>query len=138
MTPTRNGRWQTRSFLLATIGLVLTFLFSLLFGDSTPFALLGYVFLFGLAWDVLYSYLQTFRWNHDWPPAFAFLAGIWEGLFLWMLTRWLPLPGVSAALTGWQFLAHYGTVWLVTYAASMSLMHILFPHWRFRGGEWWP
>jgi hypothetical protein len=79
MTPTLLGRWQTRLFLLATVGVLITlpFYFSIidinLGAGYHPvfFWILGYVALFGLVWDIVYIYLQKFRWNRDWPGILA-------------------------------------------------------------------
>ena len=142
MTPTLRGRWETRFFLLTILGVPLTALFAWAYGDTvTPFALLGYVLLFGWAWDLIYYALQTSRWNRDWPPLFTLLTGIWEGLFLWGLVNlfWgqgVTMPGVGAGLTFGRFVAHYGTVFIVTWVASHTLLPLLFPRWRFRGGQW--
>ncbi len=142
MTPTLRGRIESRLFLLTVLGLPLTSLFALLYRDGrTPFVLLGYVLLFGLAWDALYYGLQTLRWNRDWPPLFMLLGGLWEAIFLWGLISLsrgmgLSLPGVAPGLTLAQFVAHYGTVFLVTFSAMFSLLPILFPRWRYRGGQW--
>ncbi|HEY1014617.1 MAG TPA: hypothetical protein VGE07_18045 [Herpetosiphonaceae bacterium] len=136
MTPTRAGRWQTRLFLLGTVGALATALFGLLFGDwRTPFALLGYVLLAGFAWDALYDVLQGFRWDHDWPPAYQLAAGVAEGGAIWLLHALVGLPGVADGLAPGRFLAHYGAVWLLTFLCSQGPMRLLFPRWRFNGGE---
>ena len=146
MTPTLLGRWQTRFLLLITIGFVVTLYFGWHFSDYiTPLALLAYVIIIGFGWDILYNFLQRYRWDHDWPPAFQLFAGIWEGVFLWFLLRAIvswklfgasSLPGIAPDLTLGMFLAHYGTVWFLTFLASQSLLRIIFPRWRFYGGEW--
>lgn len=137
MTPTLRGRWQTRGLLLATVGAIISALFGLGFKDfATPFALLGYVFAFGLGWDALYQWLQGFRWDHDWPPAFQLAAGIWEGAALWLLLLATPLPGVAGGLPLGRFLAHYGCVWLATFLCTQGPLRLIFPRWRFHGGEW--
>jgi hypothetical protein len=139
MTMTLYGRWQTRLLLLWTAGLLLTLLFGLAYGDTgTPLALLLYVTLLGLGWDMLYHYLQGFRWEGDWPPLFQLIGGLAEGLLLWALVRTLPggLPGVSPALTAGQFAAHYLTVLLVTLALMLGPIKLLFPRWRYHGGQW--
>ena len=137
MTPTLMGRWQTRLFLLILFGVPISIFFGWIYGDfATPLALLGYVIVFGLLWDILYNFVQSFRWDQDWPPAFQLGAGVWEGAFVWLLVALIGLPGVSEELTFLQFLLHYGTVWLVTFIASQSLMRLLFPRWRFDGGQW--
>lgn len=143
MTPTLLGRWQTRLLLLATVGVLVTLPFALgIIGpgsNSVYFWILAYIAVFGLGWDVLYNYLQTFRWDRDWPGAFQLLAGIWEFVVVGCGTKlfgWLPLPMPKEDLPlGW-FVFHYSLVWLAVYIASQSLMRLLFPRWRFRGGQW--
>ena len=140
MTPTLFGRWQTRIFLLATIGLLITWAFA--FSRGTPTAplyywVLFYVGLFGLAWDVLYNYLQKFMWDHDWPGVFQLFTGIVEGILLAVLGSLGILPFIeSENFHVDTFLLHYGLVWLGVYLSAWVIMRLLFPRWRFRGGEW--
>jgi len=159
MTPTLFGRWQTRIFLLATYGLLVTLFFGWLFSDSeillsgldddqtvlsvlgdyqTVLSVLGYVIVFGLFWDLLYNFMQRFRWDSDWPPTYQFGAAVVEAIFLYvllfLLEDYIPVPGVGA-LTLTQFLAHYWTVWIVIFLLSQSAMRIWFPRWRYNGGE---
>ncbi|WP_413165408.1 hypothetical protein ACL6C3_03575 [Capilliphycus salinus ALCB114379] len=140
MTPTLFGRWQTRILLLATVGIFVTVPFWLANSGQARwvyFAFLGYIALFGLAWDGLYIYLQKFRWDRDWPGVFQLFGGIWEGLFVAGLAQTVGLPGISPQLFHLGlFICHYSLVWLATYLASVSLTRILFPRWRFRGGRW--
>lgn len=142
MTPTLFGRWQTRIFLFATVGVLATLPFSLgVLGSpsNTYLGILIWVGIFGLGWDILYDRLQKFRWDRDWPASFQLLAGIWEGVFILVL-----LNGLSVALPGVEklpirlstFIWHYSCVWLSVFIASQSVMRILFPRWRFRGGKW--
>jgi hypothetical protein len=134
MTPTLSGRWQSRFFLLATVGLFVTIPFALLFSSLVPFIILGLVFGFGLGWDVLYSRWQKRRWDHDWPPNLQLAAGIVEGLFVFgLLYGWLRSNALPPASIFWL---HYALVWLTTFSASQSLMRLYFPRWRYRGGEW--
>ena len=139
MTPTLFGRWQSRIFLLATYGVLVTLFFGWWFNDYiTPLSVLGYVLLFGFVWDVLYNYLQQYRWDSDWPPTHQFGAAVVEVIFLWIilfpLERYIPAPGVGA-LSLTQFLAHYWAVWIVIFLLSQSAMRIWFPRWRYNGGE---
>lgn len=142
MTPTLIGRWQTRLFLFEVVGIPITAGFALLYGSLTPFALLLYVLFLGIGgWDVFYTGLQRRRWDRDWPPLFAWLAGLGEGVFLWglislLVARGMGLPGVAAGLTFGRFALHYLTVFGLSWVASHSLLPILFPRWRFRGGQW--
>jgi hypothetical protein len=145
MTPTLLGRWQTRLLLLGTVGLLITAGFALLYRDGvTPFVLLGYVILIGFGWDVLYDFLQTLHWDRDWPPIFflggavieaVVLWGLIRATFLWHMLGWITLPGVNPALTLGQFVAHYTTVWLVTFLLMLGPIRIAFLDWRFRGGQ---
>lgn len=138
MTPTLLGRWQTRLFLLGTVGLIVTLLFGMFIGDTrTPLVLLGYVLGLGLVWEMLYQYLQSFRWDQDWPPAFQVGTGIFEALVVWGLVQTIGLPGVDGtALPGTTFLAHYGAVWVATFLVVQGPLRIIFLHWRYRGGQW--
>ena len=145
MTPTLLGRWQTRLFLLGTVGALITLIFAFVFKDFvTPFALLEYILWFGFLWDILYNFLQSLRWDRDWPPLFFVGGGLMEALlvwglvkanFLWAMLGLVGLPGVNPGLTFAQFAAHYGTVFTVTLLLMLSLMKVVFFKWRFRGGE---
>jgi hypothetical protein len=142
MTPTLLGRWQTRLFLLATIGVLVTlpFYWGIIGSDfgAGYFRILGYLAFFGCGWDILYNYLQKFRWDRDWPGAWQLLAGIWEAVFLGCIGKIFGLPSVPQAdLSLFWFAIHYGLVWLGIFLASHSLMRVLFPRWRFRGGQIW-
>jgi hypothetical protein len=141
MTPTLIGRWQTRILLLIVVGIPITLPFAL--GIISPsenpvfLLILLYVLFFGLLWDVVYNFLQQFRWDRDWPGAFQLLAGIGEAIFLVAISKSIPLPGIVPEDISLKWFAiHYTCVWLGVYIASQSLMRILFPRWRFRGGKW--
>ena len=145
MTPTLWGRWQTRLLLLATVGLLITLGFGVVFANFvTPLALLGYVLLLGFGWDVLYQSLQSLRWDRDWPPLFMVMGGLLEALLLWGLIKadfvWAGLgltglPGVDPGLTLMQFALHYGTVFTMMFFIMLGPMRVLFLKWRFRGGQ---
>jgi len=141
MTPTLLGRWQTRILLMETVGLVITLLFcGGAFGNpesSDYFWLLQYIVIFGLGWDYLYIQIQTFRWDQDWPAALQWLAALWEGIFIILLVGIadIKLPPLEGWNLGW-FIVHYSFVWVGVFVASQSLMRLIFPRWRFRGGQW--
>ncbi|MBV5260076.1 hypothetical protein FLX56_16810 [Synechococcus moorigangaii CMS01] len=144
MTPTLLGRWQTRLFLMGTIGGLITLCFAegLWANPTGPtyWAVLGYITAFGLGWDCVYIYLQNYRWDQDWPAILQWLAAIWEGLFFLLLRAGLrnffslDLPGATDLNLVW-FLVHYGSVWFGIFIASQSIMRLLFPLWRFHGGR---
>jgi hypothetical protein len=146
VTPTLLGRWQTRIALVWTLGLALTVgwmqhwkLFAIP-RDQPDFwkllALLGYVTVLGLAWDILYTHLQSYRWDCDWPLVFHFICGIGEGIVVFALFRVGVLWGLTyEAGDAWRFLLHYGSVFLVIYGWSYGPMRVIAPRWRFNGGE---
>jgi len=134
MTPTLFGRWQSRLFLLGTLGLLITIFFALLSRSIAPLLILGLVMGLGLGWDVLYSRWQKRRWDHDWPPLLQFAAGTFEGLFVYGLLYGLNLSNNLPPTP--LFWLHYSLVWLFTFAASQSFMRLYFPRWRYRGGQW--
>ena len=137
MTPTLLGRWQTRLFLMSSVGLVITIPFAIFSRPPlTPFIVLGYVTLLGLGWDVLYQILQNRRWDRDWPPVFFCVGAIAEALFVWELLQFVGLPGVPPALTLLQFGLHYTAVWLTVFSTMLGPLKLIFLGWRFRGGEW--
>ncbi|NJK61994.1 MAG: hypothetical protein HC921_04245 [Synechococcaceae cyanobacterium SM2_3_1] len=171
MTPTLLGRWQTRILLLATIGVLCSLPFALRWivrGDLTidfsfnPFTLFGlirkpissalpfdpvyfwvlsYVAVLGLAWDALYTYLQRFFWDHDWPGVVAMVGALFEGGLLLLLIKTIGLPMIPRELDWIWFWVHYGFVSIAAYLFSWAGLRILFPRARYRGGAWlgvWP
>lgn len=141
MTPSLLGRMQTRLVLLFTVGLVVTFFFAswyetILFGAfGIPFVVLFWVAVIGLLWDVAYNQIQHRRWDSDWPPAYQLFAGVAEGVLAYILLRLGALPGVPENLPGWMFWLHYSAVWFWTFLWTQGPLRILFPQWRFRGGQ---
>jgi hypothetical protein len=137
MTSTLIGRWQTRVLLFAIVGSLVSLPFFFI-NDNNPvfFLVLGYIAALGLIWDVVYNYLQQFRWDHDWPAALQLAAAIWEGIFFAILYKLVPLPGIAQATPLGLFALHYGVAWLAIFLVSQSVMRLLFPRWRFHGGRW--
>ena len=138
MTPTLLGRWQTRLLLTLTVGIVLTVPFAAIIGGAA-FTILFSLLFWGFLWDGLYTLIQKFRWDRDWPAAFQVAAGIWEAFFLLFLISTVGLFGIfidDGAFSIFWFIVHYSTVWLGMFVAAQVLMRLLFPQWRFRGGRW--
>ena len=137
MTPTLRGRWQTRLLLLLTAGVGITALFGILYQDfQTVFAILGYMLGFGLVWDIVYSRLQSRRWDHDWPPALYLAGAVWEIIFFVVSMQFIELPGVPSDFGIIQFIFQYGAIGVVSFIIMFGPIRILFPRWRFRGGQW--
>ena len=140
MTPTLIGRWQSRIFLLVTIGVLFTLPFAFSGGlqdiNFLYFWILFYVGAFGLVWDILYTLLQKFFWDRDWPGILQFFAGIVEGVFLWLMINLVDLPNFSQKPNLGTYILHYSIIWVAVYCASWVVMRLLFPRARFRGGAW--
>jgi hypothetical protein len=149
MTPTLSGRWQTRLVLMWTVGLVVTLLLMLvlILSGTLPanplnlgfwklIVLLFYVTLVGLVLDPLYIFIQGFHWDRDWPLAYQFLAGLAEGIIVLVLFASGLLPGAPYGPSdGWIFALHYLLVWQITFWWLFGPMRVVFPRWRFRGGQ---
>jgi hypothetical protein len=140
MTPTLIGRWQTRLLLLGTLGVIITIPFSLS-GDSLYFQILLSVALLGCIWDIGYNFLQTLRWDRDWSALLQLVAGIWEAFFIYIPFKFLirdilKLNLLNSEIPLDKFLLHYFCVWLSVFIASQTIMRVIFPRWRFLGGQW--
>ena len=97
MTPTLSGRWQIRLFLLSTVGLAISSLVALIIRSFLPLLALFYVLVVGCLLDMLYQYIQSFRWDRDWPTIFQVGAGVLEGLLVWFLLAGSALTGRGCA-----------------------------------------
>ena len=136
MTPTLLGRWQTRFLLFLTVGIPLTLPFAIAL-DGPFFSILFWLMVWGFVWDALYTLMQKFRWDRDWPAAYQVGAGIWEAFFFLLFIGFFALLGVGYYnFSLFWFLVHYVVVWSGIFLASQVLMRIFFPRWRFRGGRW--
>ena len=144
MTPILFGRWQTRIFLLATVGILVSLPFALGVWSPPPrgefhsefFWVVFYVGLFGIGWDILYNFLQQYMWDRDWPGVFQFFGAIAEGIFLGVLIKFIGLPFLTQTLDLRWFIIHYTLVSVIAYLLAWVVMRLLFPRWRFRGGQW--
>lgn len=142
MVPTLIGRLQTRLFLLATVGVLLTLLVTPVVPSSASlggtyratFGVLVTVAVLGLLWELLYHGLQQFRWEKDWPTMFGLLTGLNEGLLVWLLVAAGAVPGADGASFGGFFL-HFVVVWLGVWLTANGPMRVPFLRWRFRGGR---
>lgn len=137
MTPTLQGRWQIRLFLLGTIGLIVALLTGVIVHNMlAPLIVLFYVFIQGVILDLLYQYIVTFRWDRDWPTSFQVAAGILEGALAWLLIVLGLLPFVPKTLPFLTFLAQYGITWLCIFVLTQGLLRIFSPDWHYEGGQW--
>src|SRR5438128_12234481 len=126
MTPTLLGRWQIRLFLLSTVGLVISFLVGLINRNiGLPLLALCYVLVVGSILDVLYQYIQSFRWDCDWPSSFQVGAGALEGLLVWFLIEVFNHPQLPNVLA--VFLCQYGSIWFIIFVLTQGPLRILWP-----------
>jgi hypothetical protein len=142
MVPTLAGRIQTRVFLLATVGVVLTVLITPVLPVSTTlgqtyrttFSILVSVAVLGIGWEFIYHGLQQFRWEKDWPTMFGLLTGINEGLLLWALITAGVIPNADGT-PGAAFVVHFAVVWVGVWLFANGPMRVPFIRWRFQGGR---
>jgi len=139
LVPTLNGRIQTRIAVLVVVGGLWTLLITPLLPDGAPlsasyratFWVLLLVIVLGVLWELLYHFLQQFRWEKDWPTLFGLLTAINEGLLIWILLA----AGAGPDIPGGSFLLHFGSTWLVAWLVVNGPMRVPFIHWRFVGGR---
>jgi hypothetical protein len=161
MTPTLFGRWHTRILLFVFLGLPITLIFALLqvwarnqsitrLGIE-PFQIISLIFLVGLVLDPLYIFLQSFRWDRDWPFAFQFVSMIVEFLIvigvlyldfipflrdLYNFVYVAPSGFFSNASNIWDVCIHFGMVFWPSFISLLGFVQIFAIRWRFKGGEW--
>jgi hypothetical protein len=141
VTPTLNGRIQTRVFLLATVGVLWTLVLTPILPTGAPlgasygatFSVLLLVTVLGVLWELVYHGLQQFRWEKDWPTLFGLVTAVPEGLLVWFLVAggatWI------GSMPGSAFLILFTSTWLLVFLAANGPMRVPFVHWRHRGGR---
>ncbi|QKG19386.1 hypothetical protein [Actinomadura verrucosospora] len=144
MIPTLAGRLQTRIFVLATVGALLTALIvpvlpgrpaSLGAAYRTAFLMLLAVIVVGLVWELVYHLLMQFRWDKDWPTVFGLVTIVPEGAVMWLLLNTGTVPGVEGHVSASMFLTMFVFVWLGQWLFVNGPMRVLFVQWRLRGGR---
>lgn len=145
MLPTLNGRIQTRALALGVIGFVVALIItpflptgSLSLGQAyrVTLSILLATVLVGVLWELLYHFLQQFRWEKDWPTLFGFLTMVNEGALMWVLVRYatVVLPeSLHPSLTA--FLIQFIVTWMVFWPIVNGPMRVVFHRWRFQGGR---
>ncbi len=142
MTPTLNGRIQTRIFVTLVIGGLWTLIITPVLPTGAgigasyqiTFIILLTVTVLGVGWELIYLGLQQFRWEKDWPTPFGLLTGINEGALIWFLIAGGLVPGIDG-IGGWAFVLDFATTWVVIWLTVNGPMRIPFIRWRFRGGR---
>ena len=149
MTPTLAGRIQSRLLLFLFIGLPVTFIYAWVQagGDLTslsgvPFLFLGTLVVAGLILDPVYYWIQTYRWERDWPFVFQWASMWWE---FWIvvvliglgLVPYLPPNQVFPTEAAfWGVVLHFTLVVVPSFLALLGGIQVFMIRWRFKGGEW--
>ncbi|ABD54526.1 hypothetical protein [Jannaschia sp. CCS1] len=145
MIPTLAGRLQTRIFLFLFIGLPITFAFGLYMNGwqwDWPAIQIFVWFLCvvtgaGLLLDPIYIFLQSLRWDRDWPFLFqAFFSWVEFAIVLAVaragLLPFLPAEAFQTLATP---ILHFTLVFIPSFLALLGPMQVLFIRWRFKGGQ---
>jgi hypothetical protein len=143
MVPTLAGRIQTRIFLLATVGVIVTAIITPLIGIpgtlgaqyKMTYIILATVLVLGIVWELLYHLLMQWRWEKDWPSLFGLVTGVPEGILVWILLAAHDVPGIATTPPLSAYLADFIVVWLCVWAVAQGPMRVPFIRWRFRGGK---
>ena len=143
MVPTLNGRIQTRIFLLAVVGGLITLIIVPVLPGNAPlgdkyrngFLVLASVAVLGVLWELLYTLLMQWRWEKDWPTLFGLVEGIPEGVLIWILLSVGAIPGIVGKVSGADFLIQFILVWLGVWLVANGPMRVPFIRWRFHGGR---
>jgi len=143
MVPTLFGRLQTRIFLLATVGVLVTAIITPILPVSAPlatkykttFIVLAAVCVVGIVWELIYHFLMQFRWEKDWPSGFGLITIVNEGIVIWLLLHFGLIPGIDTAPPIAAFLIQFIRVWLAVWVVANGPMRVPFIRWRFHGGR---
>ena len=139
MLPTLNGRIQTRLFMLATWGALITLVLTPVLPADPPYRTtyltLAAVAVLGVGWELVYHGLQQFRWEKDWPTLFGFVTVVNEGALVWLLLRNEAVPGIEGAPGFSAFLIDFLVIWMVIWLWVNGPMRVPLIRWRFFGGR---
>lgn len=152
MLPTLNGRIQTRIFMLVVFGGLITFVLTALlpgpFGFDresyqVTYLILATVLVLGVLWELLYHFIQQFRWEKDWPTLFGLITAINEGALVWLFLDQGWIPGMPSPVDRgdlptqafWAFFIDFSAIWLVIWVWTNGPMRVPFIRWRFFGGR---
>jgi hypothetical protein len=143
MLPTLPGRIQTRLFLLAVVGGLITLIIVPVLPGNAPlgdkyrdgFLVLASVAVLGVLWELLYHLLMQWRWEKDWPTFFGLATAVPEGLLIWLLLYERAIPGIVGHVSAAAFIIQFGLIWLGVWLVANGPMRVPFIRWRFHGGR---
>jgi hypothetical protein len=143
MVPTLPGRIQSRIFLLATVGAIVTALLTPLLAlpgplsaaYKTTYIILATMLVLGIGWELLYHLLMQWRWEKDWPSLFGLVTAVPEGILIWFLLAAHVVPGIGKIPPLSAYLIEFIVVWVCVWLVGQGPMRIPFIRWRFHGGR---
>jgi hypothetical protein len=143
MVPTLAGRIQTRIFLLATVGVIVTALITPVAGIpgtlgaqyKMTYIILATVLVLGILWELLYHLLMQWRWEKDWPSLFSLVTAVPEGILVWILLAAHVVPGIPKPPPVSAYLIDFIVVWVCVWLVGQGPMRVPFIRWRFHGGR---
>jgi len=157
MIPTLAGRLQTRLLLFFLIGIPVTILFGLGYEgwkwNGTIIQIFGLflvsITVLGLLLDPIYIFIQTTRWDRDWPFAYQFFFSWVEFAIVFFLARagllpWLPVADEAQPNPPIDFsepaafgiaALHFALVFIPSFLALLGPLQAIFVRWRFKGGQ---
>jgi hypothetical protein len=143
MVPTLPGRIQSRIFLLATAGVIVTALLTPLLplpgplsaAYETTYIILATMLVLGIGWELLYHLLMQWRWEKDWPSLFGLVTAVPEGILIWILFAAHVVPGISKIPPLSAYLIDFIVVWVCVWLVGQGPMRVPFIRWRFHGGR---
>ena len=150
MIPTLSGRIQTRIWLILFVGIPWTLIItpflpnarditgaSLFDTYKATFTVLGIVLVLAVFfWELLYHFLQQFRWEKDWPVMFTFFLVIPEAILAYNVFGWLDInEKYGFPATNATFWWHLVSTWMVMWLFVLGPIKVLFIRWRFSGGR---
>ncbi len=155
MQPTLFGRIQTRIIMLATLGVIWTAIIAPVLprpsvdGESISLASMYkalylavlVVAVVGVVWELIYHWIQQYRWEKDWPTLYGLVVAVNEGIVAYLILNaglfWDERPpGQSFPLPA--FIIMFITLWLIIWAFTNGPMQIVSLRWRHRGGRFDP
>lgn len=140
MTPTLFGRVQTRILIGFGFGAPVAFVIAMLAPAasgrlstfSTMTLLLVITIVLGLFWEAAYHLAQQLRSDRDWPSGLALLVGLPE---LFVVRETCVVMGWIDTMTLQRFVLSTAAIWIGIWLASQSVVRVIDPMWRFRGGR---
>jgi hypothetical protein len=124
MTPSFLGRFQTRLVLTLLVGLPI----GLYFANLLPIFLM---LLFGFFWDTIYNFLQSKRWDRDWPPIFMAIGGLGEAVLIYIFIN--QVLKISSVNYFWM----YNIIWIIMFILQLGILNIFFPYRRHKAARMW-